>query len=386
MAAIKSHALSESLTGKICLLTLTANNTLIVETGKPGKTKTTEKQFADKAEAAKQFTKKEWELLKKGFVFTNKTATAGQPLLHYFVGGGYTGALAFQPTPDGVFIYKNGWYNSATDQQDFLVLLSESGELKQTIELPTILAWDIQYQQPDNSLLLDLDHHIYRYDIETNVFTLLAKMHRTAASFITVSASKTAYASGDTFYIVDNLNEIVLQQHYTTQIVRGNIPFCAAISSDGAVLAFHNTPGKIQLISTTNGQLLHTISGDFDIIQKLHFTDHDKLLVVMEYYMRSGLRYFDINTCDEQFYTALAIPGYTKDINEFCFNHNNTILVQIQRTTAYIFDFNAKKVIQKIELEHAVKTVAAKFVGGQLGIRTDYGCFSLYAVPALTSI
>nr|WP_314218293.1 hypothetical protein [uncultured Campylobacter sp.] len=68
---------------------------LISESVKNGKTRQTQKEFAGAGEAQKACVKKEWESLKKGYVLQNGDAKAGEASLHVYIGGGYTGALAF---------------------------------------------------------------------------------------------------------------------------------------------------------------------------------------------------------------------------------------------------------------------------------------------------
>lgn len=75
-------------------------------------------------------------MLKRGFTLRNENSSAGAPGLHYFVGTGYTGSLSFENTPNGIYIYKHGWFKTVSDQKDFLVLIDTKGNLKKTIEDP----------------------------------------------------------------------------------------------------------------------------------------------------------------------------------------------------------------------------------------------------------
>jgi len=43
-------------------------------------------------------------------------------------------------------------------------------------------------------------------------------------------------------------------------------------------------------------------------------------------------------------------------------------------------DFNTKTFLHSFDLQHVVKTCNIKFVGEKLGVRSDYGCFSIYNV------
>ena len=100
------HELIDKNSDKVIRLTL-KDKILISKTGKIDKLKTTEKEFLRNEDALKNFYKKEWEALKKGFVLNNENAKIGQPILHKFIGGIYTGALAFASTSKEIFVYKD---------------------------------------------------------------------------------------------------------------------------------------------------------------------------------------------------------------------------------------------------------------------------------------
>ena len=81
---------------------------LISESVKNGKTRQTQKEFAGADEAQKACVKKKWESLKKGYVMQNADARPGETSLHVYIGGRYTGALAFASFEGENFVYKCG--------------------------------------------------------------------------------------------------------------------------------------------------------------------------------------------------------------------------------------------------------------------------------------
>lgn len=372
-----SHKLIDNISGKILKITL-KNKTLISETGKIEKLRKTEKEFSDIEDALKNFHKKEWEALKKGFILTNDQAQIGQPVLHKFIGGGYTGSLSFEQTPNGIYIYKNdGQEEKLIDK---LVLIDNLGVLLNQIELPQPLAWNMQYRTKTNSLILDIDHFIYEFDIENNRFSNLGNEKSFVDSFVSVTKDKTAFATSGKLSIVDNLNIDLWCQNYELETIKGSTPFCGKLSNDGKLLAFHNKTGEVQIIDAIDGKLLNKIKGDFQMIFEMEFIENNKLLAFREHYGTWGMRYFELSNCKEVKIDSIEIPEYTKEVNAFCFNEDQSKLVLVQRTTAYVFDFNTKKVLHSFKIEHVVKTCNIKFIGERLGIRTDYGCFSLYNV------
>lgn len=70
--------------------------------------------------------KKEWESLKKGYVMQNADARPGETSLHVYIGGGYTGALAFASFEGENFVYKCGGYKE-NGSVDFLTRLGADG-------------------------------------------------------------------------------------------------------------------------------------------------------------------------------------------------------------------------------------------------------------------
>ena len=313
------HNLIQEETEKLINLSLVGTK-LISETGKAEKMKTTEKEFSSDEDALKAFTKKEWESLKKGFVLRNENPRQGEAFLHYFVGGGYTGALSFQHSPKGIFVYKNDV------KKDFLELLDSFGNVLQEIELPKILAWNIEYRSETDSLLLDLDHHIFEYKIEDNSFSLLGKGQRSWTSFVSVAKEKTAFAMDKKFFIIDKLNNVLLSQDYKVETIAGTTAFCAKLSDDGSLLAFHNKKGEVQIINTANGAILSTIIGGFHSIDQMEFADNNNMPVVRDEYGTWRVHYFELSTSKEIEMKNLEIPNYSKDVHTFCFNADQSKL------------------------------------------------------------
>jgi hypothetical protein len=375
-----NRQLVEKETDNVLNLTL-KDKTLISETGKSGKLKTTEKAFSDLEDAQKNFYKKEWEALKKGFILNNDNAKIGEPILHKFIGGGYTGSLSFQQTPKGIFVYKNDNYTEDEKLAEYLLLIDNFGNISEEITLPYPLVWNIEYRPTTNSLILDIDHFIFEYKIENKSFNNLGN-NKQSDSFLSVSKELTAFATNGEIYIIDNQNNALLTINYNAGELYGGHtpPFCGKLSKDGKLLAFHNKAGEIQIIDTFDGKTIKKIVGDFELVEQMVFAKNNNLLVVQEQYGTWGMRYFDLAGCKEIKIDSLKIPEYSKDVSAFCFNADQSKLVLVQRANAHIFDFNAQKLLHSFEIEHVVKTCCIKFAGENLGVRTDYGCFSIYNV------
>lgn len=372
------HQLFDAEAEKTITLTC-SDNTLITETNTGGKSKTSSKAFADNAEAIKQFFKKEWELLKKGAVLKAQTATAGHPLLHLFAGSGYTGCLSFAATPHGLYVYRPGGSGNSMGTQDELLRITEDGSIAEVLTLPGVLPWEICYDTQRNQLLMDLDHYIYQYDFVTASFTRLTHKLDKPASFAAVAAGTWAYATDPHYYISQAPHHHRIEAPLNAIIIKGSIPLCAALSPDGQLLALHHQENEIKVINTADNSIVNTLQGDFGRAEQLLWTKDNSQLIVQELYDGSQLHFFELATGEEVNYESLALPGYSQDISGCCINADNSLLVCRQRTEAFVFDFAAKTFLYSFPLHHCVKTAQIQFVDERiLGVRTDYGCFSLY--------
>ena len=251
-----SHKLYQKETGKILNLTLIGNQ-MISESGKLDKLRKTQKEFATSEEALKGFIKKEWQALKKGFNLYNENAKKGEPILHTYIGGGYTGCLSFQNTPKGTYVYKN------IDDIDYLILIDNIGRTIEEIQLPKQLAWNIEYRDKTNSLILNLDHFIFEYQIEKCLFNNIGDEKSDWGSFLSVTQNMIGYATNGKIFIRDNQNNLLLNQNYDKNPTDNDDSFCGKLSNDGELLAFHNKAGEIQIIDTTTGEVLNKIIADF---------------------------------------------------------------------------------------------------------------------------
>ncbi|WP_297902986.1 hypothetical protein [uncultured Campylobacter sp.] len=241
---------------------------LISESIKNGKTRQTQKEFASIDEAQKACVKKEWESLKKGYVMQNADARPGETSLHVYIGGGYTGALAFASFEGENFVYKCGGYKE-NGSVDFLTRLGADGAIKGDIILPKPLAWHAQ--RAGEILLLDLDHFIFKFDPKTGEFADLSKELNFKRNREFTSRVCAAGAAGETaafamfgqiFILRDG--EISLLTQYKAEMKSSTPIFCIALSADGSRLALCCKQNEIQILSALDGscgKILSEIKG-----------------------------------------------------------------------------------------------------------------------------
>ena len=210
---------------------------------------------------------------KKGYVLQNAGAKAGEASLHVYIGGGYTGALAFAGAEGELFVYKCGGYKEGGALDGFLIRLDASGAVKQQIVLPKPLAW--RAERAGEVLLLDLDHFIFKFDPASGEFSDLSqwlsfKNSKEFTSFVCAAKDMASFAMFGQIFTLRG-DEISPLSEYKSEMKSYTPTLCAAISDDGARLALHCKQNEIKILSTLNGEILNEIKGDFGIFDKICF-------------------------------------------------------------------------------------------------------------------
>ena len=355
---------------------------LLSESVKNGKTRQTQKEFASADEAQKACVKKEWESLKKGYVLQNANAKAGEASLHIYIGGGYTGALAFAGASDDLFVYKCGGYKEGGALDDFLIRLDASGAVKQQTPLPKPLAW--QAERAGEILLLDLDHFIFKFDPASGEFSDLSqglsfKSSKEFTSFVCAVKDTAAFAMFGQIFTLRG-GEISPLSEYRSEMKSYTPILCAALDADGTRLALCCKQNEIKILSTLNGEVLNEIGGNFGIFDKICFLADGSVL--------GKERYAGKLVCLDTANGERLKPAWLRDecteADELCVSADGSRLALIKYDKARIIDLKSANLTLSFELEHVVKRCEAKFENSNgsknLVVRTDYGCFSLYRV------
>ncbi|EEF14124.1 hypothetical protein CAMRE0001_0610 [Campylobacter rectus RM3267] len=355
---------------------------LLSESIKNGKTRQTQKEFASTDEAQKACAKKEWESLKKGYVLQNAGAKAGEASLHVYIGGGYTGALAFSGAEGELFVYKCGGYKDGGALDDFLIRLDVSGAVKQQIVLPKPLAW--QAERAGEILLLDLDHFIFKFDPARGEFSDLSqglsfKNSKEFTSFVCAAKDTAAFAMFGQIFTLRG-GEISPLAEYRSEMKSYAPILCAALDADGTRLALCCKQNEIKILSTLSGEILNEIRGDFGIFDKICFLADGSLLGKERYSSKPVC----LDTASGERLNPAWLRGECAEADELCVSADGSRLALISYDKARIIDLKSENLQLSFELSHVVKRCETKFerINGEefLAVRTDYGCFSLYKI------
>ena len=355
---------------------------LLSESVKNGKTRQTQKEFASADEAQKACVKKEWESLKKGYVLQNSDAKAGEASLHVYIGGGYTGALAFAGAEGDLFVYKCGGYKEGGALDDFLIKLDASGAVKQQTLLPKPLAW--QAERAGEILLLDLDHFIFKFDPASGEFSDLSqwlsfKNSKEFTSFVCAVKDTAAFAMFGQIFTLRG-GEISPLAEYKSEMKSYTPILCASLDADGTRLALHCKQNEIKILSTLSGEILNDTKCDFGIFDKICFLADGSLLGKERY---AG-KLVCLDAASGERLEPAWLRGECTEADELCVSADGSRLALINYDKARIVDLKSGNLWLSFELSHVVKRCEAKFerINGEefLAVRTDYGCFSLYRV------
>jgi len=346
-----------------------------VRAGLPGKEKDSEKPQADAAAAVAWAQKEEWARLKKGFVLVDATAKAGSPRMHRHVGGGYTGALL--ATDVGGRLLSN----RSSEDGDTLLLLD--GEAQLTVEAPAPaghLVWDAVDAPVLGRVLLSIDHRLYAWSPAAPAdFEPLAAGNRSAASFLSVAGTRVAGIDATDLVVRDLASDRELfRRPMAPQLYGGHTPQMAGALSARGLLAWCTQAGEVQFFDLAASAERPAWRGGFEMIDTLRFTPDGRHLLAQERYGGWTLLCFDTETGAPRG----GWPAFGDLSNgDFALDPSGRRMAVAHGGHVEVFDFATMKRLLRFPVEHVVRRCRIAWVGDDtLGVRTDYGCASLYAV------
>ncbi|CAD7287370.1 hypothetical protein LMG7974_00262 [Campylobacter majalis] len=338
-------------------LTLRLDGLNLVSTSvKNTKVRETKKQFLNQDEAKKALSKKEWDALKKGYVLKNESEK------HLYIGGGYTGALAFDELNGVFYIYKNNNLDAK------LICVNENLEKFLEINLPKPLAWDICGTCSD--LFLNLDHYIYKFDTKSknfkDLYETLGLKKSKFMSFLCSYEERVAFCMFGRVFVYENdkFNELFKQK------IKINQPK-ALLKADISKrhLALHTKANEVLVFDAKSGQQITQICHKFGYLSRLKFALNGTILLLLD------MLDFKIHVLNSEFEPLDIDFG---EVDDFCVSKDGLLAAVRLRQSVKIYDLKAMKVTQSIAIRHIVRHCEMKFIGDDLAVRTDYGCFSLY--------
>lgn len=349
--------------------------TLTIRSGMPGKEKEAAKVLGNAAEARAKAEKEEWARLKKGWLAIDPEARPGMPNMHCFVGGAYTGAMAIAAIDGAIVCNRSG-----RDGAEQLLCVSGEGDVAEVASLPDErLVWKLVDMPERSRTLLLADHQVMAWDRGGNLEALTVD-NRSPASFLSVAGTRAAWFAEPEIVVRDlAAGRDVFHIRAEPQLYGGHSPQMeGALSPDGAWLAWSAQAGEIRIVELATGAERAPLVGDFAMVGGLWFLDGGASLLVKEDYGNWRLLCFDLAS-------GGARPDWPKFGNigdaSIALDAAGRRLAVADRRRIAIHDLMTMKPLLNFSADHVVKRAAIAWAGeDRLGVRTDYGCVSLYAI------
>ena len=351
-----------------------SDGTTVTVTSRTGsREKVTTRTEADAKAAVAYSVKEEWARLKKGFVLADPFAKPGAPRMHRYLCRDYTGALPMADV-DGLFLV------SLHDGTDRMLLLDAQAESQGGLDIPPDhLVWKAIAIPATGSVLLLIDHQVYEWALADGTLRPLTKGNRRPASFLSVAGSLAAWYDEPDVVVRDLVTgNDVFRRPVQPQLYHGHTPVMKGALTTSGVLAVCHQAGSVELLDlSTGGQPAEEWHAAFEMFEKLEATPDGRWLVAKERYGAYGLYCLDLaSMVPRSPWVELLDPR-----GAFALEPTSRRLALVRNLRVHILDMDSLEEHLSFPLEHVVRNCAVEWIGNDtLGVRTDYGCASLYAV------
>jgi hypothetical protein len=372
---VRSRHLVEPETGKTWRTECQAGSLTMVS-GAAGRERATSKSCADGPAAEAQAEKEEWSRLKRGFVLSNPAAAAGEPRMLCCLRGPHTGALVAEDVAGRLLCNRAGDLLGS----NALCLIDEDARLADTIELPpSQLAWKALHVPELQRLLVRADHRVLAWSWESRRFDALTGGNRQPASFLSRAGTVGAwYAEPDVVVTDLRSGAELMRRGVPSETYGGHTPQMeGALAPDGHLLACCAKAGQILLFDVPLAGPPVTMDVDTQMIDKMAFTPDGRQLIALERYGQWRLWCFDLETRQPR----AGWPELDRmERGDFAIEPRGNRIAIARGAQVEIFDLLTMGRSSSFRADHVVKRSALAWVGRYLGMRTDAGAASLYAV------
>lgn len=349
---------------------------VLVRTGFPGKEKETLKSKESPDTALAWAEKEEWSRLKKGFILDQPHARPGEPRMHRFRVSGFTGALAIEDVAGKLLC--NAYDSSRPGDQIFLLDESATKTLLPAFPANRI-AWKACYMANLDRLLVKADHQVVSYKRDESSVDILCAPNRHPVSCLHTSGTRAVWYEEPDLVVRDLDTGATLMRLAVPFEMHGNHSpqMEAALSPDGTTVACCAQAGKIEFFDVATGQVRDTVNGTFAMLVGMTFTPDGAYLILIEQYGNWETLCVDLSTMAmRQGWPRLQNSG--KD--SVALSADGARMAIVQGRYIEIVDFHTLRVLLRFRVDHMIKRSSIAWVGKWLGVQTDYGCASLYAL------
>jgi len=345
------------------------------------------KGFETEEAASKHAHKEIWSRLKKGFIVSNSLAAAGEPVLHLYVPGGYTGFRPLSNVPGTNLLFYCALVGDF--EGEVFVLINPQGEKQQEELLPaTPLTFAMQYCAATGKLLCNRDHQI----VEVSGFEQLGmensaerdQVEAKQRSLSTTGRTNTLAVSDHhavwydhSSLLVTNLktDAVIYQKEVLCELYGGHSPqLSAALASNGQSLAYCASSDAIVLVDLLSGRERTITKSTTAMTKEMCFSSDGKLLFAQEMYGSWNLDAYVVESLH-------AVESWEPcQIKSFAIDNERKLIAAFFNKRIHLWDLATMKLKTTFPVEHVVKSCSLAFTKDYLAVFTDYGCLSMYAL------
>lgn len=355
--------------------------TVEVTSGNPGKLKSQLKDFPSPDEALKWAIKQEWSRLKKGFVLVNPAAAAGEPCMHRYIGGGYTGALMIAGCNGKLATNQHQDEDTHGAATDMLLLIGEDTEIIHGWRSSkTDLAWSALPTDDRTGFLIRFDSGIYLWTSDGSPPQRISDASILSSPFLTRSNGHAAWYDGEQLTVMrlDDGRHIMQLVRSPAMVGGHSEQMMSTLSADATMLACCANPGEIEYIDVAQAKTVRRHQADFEMIVKMEWSADGRWLLALEQYGRWRLLCLDAATGESR-------PGWPEFTDmtrtDFALDCDSKRLAVMDRGHIALYDFADMREIRRFPVDHVVRTAHIAWTGDNaISVRTDYGCLSTYVI------
>lgn len=337
-----------------------------------------EKSFDDSKQAFKHVQKEIWSRLKKGFVQMNPEAEAGQPVLHMYIGGGYTGFMPLAPVEDTNTFYC-GYVVNQFEKEEVYVLDGQA-EKRFICELPGgQMCFDMRYCPELGVLLMNRDHQIIGLTIANGEVRSYTAVSKIPASTLSISGTSAVWYDHPNLVVYDLKTDTVrYTREVKPELYGGHSPqLSAVLSHDGNRMAYCSQSDEIVVVDLSTGKEQPIAKDVKAMTASLSFSPDDRYLFTQEEYGSWSLISYDTKELIKSEDWSLG------EVKSYAIHSGKKLLATYNYGKIRIYDLDTGKQTLAFEVEHVVKKCNIAFTKDCLAVYTDYGCVSLYALDGL---
>lgn len=333
-----------------------------------------EKEHADQETAIAYAQKEVWTRLKKGMIYVNADAVAGEPKLHRYTSRGYTGSMPitnWRETDSCCYSYIEGQF-----EREMILSITADGEQQKIYAIEdSDMSYEIVAVPELNMLFLNRSHTIVSMDLDTGECKKRTQPGPNYSSTLAVAQSHAVWADGQNLIVYElEQGKIYKSFPITVEMYNNHTPLlCATLSIDGSKLAYCTDSSVINVIDLETEQQMIIQKPVASLTDQLAFSADNTTLFALEQYAAWSAYAYDLQGAD-----GANVIWELSEAKSIAYDAKRNWIALHKYGQIEIYDASSFQLVISFPLEHIVKQCSLVFTGSSLAVYTDYGCVSMY--------